>query len=106
VKLDDSRVTVRVCAVPKVPLDAETVLFLGIVGNTLEKDAAMVPLLTPVVYCPAQTKVFVPSAPCVTLTVLENSCTLPLLLLPVLNGEVKLYCVPSIIRKPGFEARQ
>jgi hypothetical protein len=79
-------------------LDAERELFLGIVGNTLEKDAAMVPLLTPVVYDPAQTSVFVPSASCVTFTVLENSSTLPLEVLPVLNGDVKLYCVPSIIR--------
>ena len=49
VKLVDCRVTDRVCAVPSVPLDAVSVLFLGIVVRVLDAEAAIVPLLTPVV---------------------------------------------------------
>ena len=49
VKLLDFLVTVSVCAVPNVPFDAVSVLFLGMVVNTFDAVAVTVPLLTPLV---------------------------------------------------------
>ena len=101
VKLVDFRVTVSVCAVPKVPFDAERVLFRGIVVSVLDAEAETTPLLTLVSKEAEQDSFFVPSLPWVTLTVFVMMVCEPLVDLPVLNViPEKEYFVPSIVIEP------
>jgi hypothetical protein len=98
VKLLDFLVTVRVCAVPNVPLLADSVLFLGIVVNTFDAVAVTVPLLTPEVKEAEQASVFEPSELCGTLTVFVKIVWLPLVLSFSLKVLEKVYFVPSIVK--------
>ena len=66
--------------------------------KAFEAEAAMVPLLTPVVYEAEVVSVFLPSEPCLTFTVFVKSVCVPLVLCPVLKDDVKVYFVPSIIK--------
>ena len=47
VKLDDCLVTVKVCAVPKVPFPTDNVDFLGIVSSVPLPDPDFVPMFEP-----------------------------------------------------------
>ena len=47
VKSLECLVTVKVCAVPKVPFDAARLLFLAIVSNVPLPDPVFVPMLVP-----------------------------------------------------------
>ena len=47
VKLESNRLTVKVCAVPNVPLDAERLLFLAMVSSVPLPDPVFVPMDAP-----------------------------------------------------------
>ena len=47
VKLESNRLTVKVCAVPSVPLDAVKLLILAMVGSVPLPDPDFVPMLVP-----------------------------------------------------------
>ena len=52
VKLESNLLTVNVCIVPSVPLDAVKLLFLAIVGSVPLPDPDFVPMLVPLKVMP------------------------------------------------------
>ena len=102
VKLLAFRDTVNVCSVPSVPLLTDNVLLRGIVVNTFDALAVIVPLETPDVNDAEHDNVFLPSELCDIFSVFVNIVWLPLVLSFSLKVLVNVYFVPSIITYPLF----